>query len=193
MPLVAPSPIADDPAADDLVEPVARQDMDPIDAFIADFDGPFEVDVPDGCLPDQQLPEKSNVSKHRLSFLSQEMPEDVAADTQTAAANIINPNTLHGLIDEACAEVVSRPKKPRKRAKKDKCVSSSQPVPPAAGKPVKEIRSQDNIPIKGWREYHVAGQPILPPEALKTLTGDMRSLHDSVLTWETHLLSMTSP
>jgi hypothetical protein len=87
----------------------------------------------------------------------------------------------------------SRPKKPRKRAKKDKGVSSSQPVPPVAGKPVKEIRSQDNIPIKGWREYHVVGEPILPPEALKTLTGDMSSLHDSILTWETHLLSMTSP
>jgi hypothetical protein len=66
-------------------------------------------------------------------------------------------------------------------------------VPPAAGKPMKEIQSQDNIPIKGWREYHVAGQPILPPKALKTLNGDMRSLHDSVLTWEMHLLSMTFP
>jgi hypothetical protein len=70
--------------------------MDPLDAFIADFDGPFEVDVPDGCLPDQQLPEKSNVSKRRLSFLSQETPEDFTADTQTVAANIITPNTLHG-------------------------------------------------------------------------------------------------
>jgi hypothetical protein len=81
MPPVAPSPIADDPAADDPVEPVAQNNMDPIDAFIADFDGPFEVHVPDGCFPDQQLLEKSNVSKHRLSFLSQETPEDVAADT----------------------------------------------------------------------------------------------------------------
>jgi hypothetical protein len=45
---VVPSPIADDP-----VEPVARHIMDPTDAFIADFEGPFEVDVPDGCLPDQ--------------------------------------------------------------------------------------------------------------------------------------------
>jgi hypothetical protein len=149
MPPVAPSPIADDPAADDPVEPVARNNMDPIDAFITDFEGPFEVDVPDGCLPDQQLPEKSNVSKRRLSFLSKEKPEDVATDTQTTVANIITPNTLHGLIDEACAEVVSHPKKPRKRAKKDKGVSSSQPVPPAVGKPVKEIQSQDNIPIKG--------------------------------------------
>jgi hypothetical protein len=103
--------------------------MDPIDAFIADFDGPFEVNVPDGCLPDQQLPEKNNVSKRCQSFLSQETLEDVAADTQTAAANIITPNTLHGQIDEACAEVVSRTKKPWKRAKKDKGVSSSQHVP----------------------------------------------------------------
>jgi hypothetical protein len=180
MPPVAPSPIADDPAMDDPVEPVERDNMDPLDAFIADFEGPFEVDVPNGCLPDQQLQEKTNVSKHRLSFLSQEMPEDVTADTQTAAANIITPKTLHGLIDKACAEVVSRPKKPWKRAKKDRGVSNSQPVPPAAGKPVKEIRSQDNIPIKGWREYHVAGQPILPLKALKTFTRDMRSLHDSV-------------
>jgi hypothetical protein len=128
---------------------MAQDNMDPIDAFIAEFEGPFEVDVPVGCLPDQQLPEKTNVSKHHLSFLSQETPEDAATDTQTAVAKIITLNTLHGLIDEACAEVVSRPKKPWKRAKKDKCVSSSQPMPPIVGKPVKEIRSQDNIPIKG--------------------------------------------
>jgi hypothetical protein len=120
------------------------------------------------------------------------MPED-ATDTQTVAANIITPNTLHGLIDEACEKFVPRTKKVQKRANKGKGVSSSQPVPPVAGKPMKEIRSQDNIPIKGWREYHVAGQPILPLEAIKTLTGDMRSLHDRILTWETHLLSMTSP
>ncbi|MBI0385500.1 hypothetical protein JBE27_56830, partial [Streptomyces albiflaviniger] len=35
--------------------------------------------------------------------------------------------------------------------------------------------------------------PILPPELLKTLTGDMRSLHDRILTVEKHLLGMTSP
>jgi hypothetical protein len=57
MPPVAPSPIADDPAVDDPIEPVARNNMDPIDAFIAEFEGPFEVVVPDGCLLDQQLPE----------------------------------------------------------------------------------------------------------------------------------------
>jgi hypothetical protein len=67
--------------------------MDPINAFIADFEGPFEVDVLDGCMPDQQLPDKTNVSMHRLSFLSQETLEDAAIDTQTAAAKIITPNT----------------------------------------------------------------------------------------------------
>jgi hypothetical protein len=57
MPPVAPSPIVDDPAADDPIEPVAQNNIDPIDAFIAEFEGPFEVDVPDGCVLDQQLPE----------------------------------------------------------------------------------------------------------------------------------------
>jgi hypothetical protein len=45
MPPVAPSPIEDDPAADDPIEPEAQNNMDPIDAFITDFDGPFEVDI----------------------------------------------------------------------------------------------------------------------------------------------------
>jgi hypothetical protein len=53
MPLVAPFPIADDPAADDPIEPEAQNNMDPINAFIANFDGPFEVDIPHGCFPDQ--------------------------------------------------------------------------------------------------------------------------------------------
>jgi hypothetical protein len=53
MPPVVPSPIADDPTANDPIEPMARNNMDPLDALIADFEGPFEVDVPDGCLPDQ--------------------------------------------------------------------------------------------------------------------------------------------
>jgi hypothetical protein len=50
---VVPSPIADDPAANDPIEPMAQNNMDPLDALIADFEGPFEVDVPDGCLLDQ--------------------------------------------------------------------------------------------------------------------------------------------
>jgi hypothetical protein len=97
---------------------------------------PFEVDVPESCLPDQQLPKKTNVSKHPLSFLSQETPED-ATDTQTVAANIITPNTLHGLIDDDCEEFVPRTKKVRKSANKGKGVSSSQPMPPIASKPMK--------------------------------------------------------
>jgi hypothetical protein len=43
----------DDPAADDPIEPVAQNNMDHIDAFIADFDVPFEVDIPHRCFPDQ--------------------------------------------------------------------------------------------------------------------------------------------
>ena len=39
----------------------------------------------------------------------------------------------------------------------------------------------------------MAGEPILPPDLLKVLTGDIRSLHDSFLTVEKHLLGMTSP
>jgi hypothetical protein len=79
-------------------------------------------------------------------------------------------------------------KKGRKRSKKGAPASSSQPAP----SPTKPIWVQDRIPTKA-RTIHVAGEPILPPELLKTLTGDMRSLHVSVLTVEKHLLGMTSP
>ena len=39
----------------------------------------------------------------------------------------------------------------------------------------------------------MAGEPILPPNVLKSLTGDMRSLHDSVLEVEKQLLQSKSP
>jgi hypothetical protein len=40
---------------------------------------------------------------------------------------------------------------------------------------------------------HWLGEPILPPEIVQTLTGDMRSLHDGVLQVERQLLGSKSP
>jgi hypothetical protein len=40
---------------------------------------------------------------------------------------------------------------------------------------------------------HWLGEPILPPEVVERMTGDLRSVHDTVLHVEKELLKMRSP
>jgi hypothetical protein len=166
---------------------------DPADDFLDDFDdGGYLAALdpphrdPETGVPD--LPEKAQCSRHLFS--SQDTPEAAAfTEDQTARPDILSPNTLHKVATQAIREGVppTLGKKARKRSKKGAPASSCQPAP------TKPVRVQDKVPIMNWRTYHVAGQPILPQKLLKTLTGDMRSLHDSVLTVEQRLLGMSSP
>jgi hypothetical protein len=57
---------------------------------------------------------------------------------------------------------------------------------------MKRIRVQNNIPITTWRTYYVLGEPILSLKCLTIITRDIKSLHDSVITWEKDLLKMSS-
>ena len=48
---------------------------------------------------------------------------------------------------------------------------------------------EERVPIKGAAMFHVTGEPMLPPKPLEALSGDLRRLHDHVLSTEKSLLA----
>jgi hypothetical protein len=64
-------------------------------------------------------------------------------------------------------------KKERKRPGKKVKGSASQPAP--------KKHVMERIDMPNWREIHELGEPILLEQDLATVTGDMRSLHDTIL------------
>ena len=153
---------------------------------------------PDTEMHDPLEEERPVECKKSLFVDSQETPQDVfnqmckesllamlsppQKDQPIKPATMLSPNTLGATLYEA---IKGQPKKARKRTKNGGAASSSQPAP-------KTIRVQDRIPTDA-RPYHISGQPILPPDVLKRVTGDLRSLHDAVLSTEKRLLSMQDP
>jgi hypothetical protein len=83
------------------------------------------------------------------------------------------------------ATTAPRKKKERTRPDKKGKGSSSQPAPK------KHVLERIHMPH--WREIHELGEPILPAQDLASLTGDMRSLHDTVLHVEKALLRENNP
>ena len=47
--------------------------------------------------------------------------------------------------------------------------------------------------MKGAAMFHLTGEPMLPPEPLEALSGDLRRLHDHVLSTEKILLASKDP
>ena len=49
------------------------------------------------------------------------------------------------------------------------------------------------VPVEGAAMFHVTGESMLPPKPLETLSGDLRRLHDHVLSTEKSLLASKDP
>ena len=59
----------------------------------------------------------------------------------------------------------------------------------AASKPARAHSSQmmdseERVPVKGAAMFHLTGEPMLPPKPLEALLGDLRRLHNHVLSSE---------
>lgn len=53
--------------------------------------------------------------------------------------------------------------------------------------------SEERVPVKGAAMFHLTGEPMLPPKPLEALSGDLRRLHDHVLSTEKSLLASKDP
>lgn len=194
-PAVTPPPPPAATPAPPLVEPMTQHgnedydlgggdDFMDIESFGID-DFPLDPPARDPADHHDQPAGKHDLLKKKL-FSSQETPEkDVLAQDVafTAPPSFLSPGTCLGAT-VAAMSTPPKPKKIRKRpGKKNKGASTSNPMP---------AQVLERLPTD-WRNHHVLGQPMVHPEILKLLTGDMRSLHDSVLHLENDLLKSKTP
>ena len=52
---------------------------------------------------------------------------------------------------------------------------------------------EERVPVKGADMFHVMGEPMLQPKLLEALSGDLRRLHDHVLSTKKSLLASKDP
>src|SRR4051812_26420130 len=55
------------------------------------------------------------------------------------------------------------------------------------------MHSEERVPVKGAAMFHLTGKPMLPSKPLEALSGDLRRLHDHVLSTEKSLLASKDP
>lgn len=178
-------------------------ELAPIDDFINQLDGekPVPPELPARTLDIQkkvdggeggssELPTRKPDIQKKLTY-SQETPEEQTAFT-APQPTLVTPNTLRATAAEAVKQsgtpICLRPKKNRKRPgnkKKGGASSSSQPA---------AARVLDRLPpAVPWRKVHEIGQPMLPPEVVAVMGGDMRTIHDGILFKENELLREKHP
>jgi len=146
----------------------------------------------EGLEPITDLPEDQRGPKRRQfdPASSQHTPDPMPFFTEDQRPNVLSPNTLLNTTAEAVKGPLVQPlgqpaKKARKRHPARKKASSSQP---AASHQV----VLDKVPMN-LRPVHVLGYPILPKNVLKTMSGDLIALHDSILYEEERLMKEANP
>lgn len=187
----------------DHVAPVDEQDDmeedDDLNQYInTGYDGcPFdsgydrERDDPNTEMPDPPEKERPPIDCKKSLFRqsSQDTPPYACTQDQPAEPRaMLSPTTMGVAVKEALPGSLPVPaKKQRKRPKKGPTAKASSSQPPPA------IRVRDRVPIRNAPLVHIAGQPMLPPDALSATTGDFRRLHDHVLSTEKSLLRSNDP
>jgi hypothetical protein len=145
-------------------------------------------------LDDVPEQERCTVDCKKSLFMqsSQETPPDAASTHGQVAEGraMLSPNTLVAGVRQGLEGSLPQPKKkqrkrPQKRGSAAAKASSSQSALPTD--------FEDHVPVKGAAMFHVAGQPILPLKLLEGISGDLRRLHDHVLSTEKSLLASKAP
>jgi hypothetical protein len=141
-------------------------------------------------VPGQERPSRVDCKKSLFLQSSQDTSED-APSTQAQLAEgrtVLSPTTLGQGLRKGMEgqlkkkETRKRPSKKGNGAYKQARAHSSQTED-----------FEERVPIVGAAMFHVAGEPILPPKPLAAISGDLRRLHDHVLSTEKSLLASKDP
>jgi hypothetical protein len=121
---------------------------------------------------------------------SQDTPEDAGSTHAQLAKGrtVLSPTTLGQGLKKGL-EDHQPPKKERKRPPK----RGSAAYKKARAHSNQTAEFEECVPVKGASMFHVTGQPILPPKPLAGISGDLRRLHDHVLSTEKSLLASEDP
>ena len=119
----------------------------------------------------------------------QDTPEDAASTqaqlSQREGRTVLSPGTLGQGLRKGLEGV---PKK-KERKRSGKIAASKQ----ARAQSSQTMHSEERVPVKGAAMFHLTGEPMLPPKPLEALSGDLRRLHDHVLSTEKSLLASKDP
>ena len=117
---------------------------------------------------------------------SQDTPEDVASmQAQLAEGRtVLSPGTLGQGLRKGLEGVPK--KKERKRPGK---IAASKQARPHSSQTV----DPEEVPVKRAAMFHVMGEPMLAPKPLEAISGDLRRLHDHLLSTEKSLLASKDP
>jgi hypothetical protein len=134
---------------------------------------------------DAQEPERPRVECKKSLFMqsSQDTPPD-ATSTQgqlPEGCAVLSPTTLVAGVWKGLEGSVAQPKKKQRKR------------PAKKGQPPPVNRVADTVSIRDSPLIHVAGKPMLPPDGLMAIHGDLRRLHDHVLETENSLLASEDP
>ena len=195
-PTVPPADDAICPMEEDRDHDMEEADDDPNQYFNTAFDNevtmsqPYEYEM---HVPEPERPRECKKSLFMQS--SQDTPPD-AGSTQAQLISqsrpMLSPTTLgvvlrEGLTDPPAPQPTKKKQRKRPAARKSNKAgnvgSSSQP-------PSTKV---DHVPMKHAPLIHVAGEPMVPANALAAIEGDLRRLHDHVLSTERSLLASDDP
>jgi hypothetical protein len=186
-PAMVPSFAMANPAEPPL-EPHFSKKQYALDDFIIDLDDNHHHDhTPNHEASSGEVDLMSKASKRRL-FKSRETPEvaPYTGDQTAGRPSFLTTNTLKWVVgDGIVATTTPRKKNKRKRPDKKGKGSYNQSAPK------KHVLERIHMPY--WSEIHELGELILPEQDLATLTGDMRSLHDTILHLEKIRMQENNP
>jgi hypothetical protein len=131
--------------------------------------------------------------KKSLFMQSSQDTSPDATSTQGQQAErraVLSLTTLGAVVKEG---LIGSLPEPRKKHRKRETKKGSATAKASSSQPPPAFRVQDSVPIVNAPLLHVAGTPMLPKDALEAITGDLRRLHDRVLSSELDLLRSEEP
>ena len=143
-------------------------------------------------VPEQERP-RVDCKKSLFMQSSQDTPPD-AASTQHEQGegrreSVLSPTTLGAVVRGAMQDSQPLAKKKHRKRPLRRASAADKAAKASSSKSAPPTDFADRVPMKGAALIQVASEPILPPKPLEGISGDLRRLHDHVLSTEKSLLA----
>jgi len=137
------------------------------------------------------LPGQEGRSRHCKKSLFMKSSQDTPEDTTSTQAQLAGGRIVLslGTLGQGLRMGLEGVPKKKERKRLGKIAASKQ----ARAHSNKMMDSKEHVPVKGAAMFHLTGKPMLPRKPLEALSGDLRRLHDHVLSTKKSLLASKDP